>query len=323
MIRYISLSIAIIAIYCCSIIHLMSAEAAGEAAEKTPVTTPEKTAEAKETKPDAAPEKTTEEKTDATPEPAKLQNTKVIITTSMGVITAELFDNEAPKTVENFLQLAEGEKAFTDPKTGMEAKRPFYDGLIFHRVIDSFMIQGGCPLGQGNSGPGYQFEDEINATSLGLAREMAMVGDDMNPQCAYMQRQFMSVVLRPKMEAMGITQDSPMADKQKAFDAVVKEARSLTLKAFYEKLGYKYNDELPQSHRPVRGVLAMANSGPNTNGSQFFINLGDTPHLTGKHTIFGHVIAGMEVVDAIGKVETGDADRPNTPVVIQSIRKAK
>jgi peptidyl-prolyl cis-trans isomerase A (cyclophilin A) len=190
-------------------------------------------------------------------------------------------------------------------------------------VIADFMIQGGCPLGQGNSGPGYQIEDEINATSLGLAREMAMVGDDLNPQCAYMQRQFMSVVLRPRMEAMGIKPESTTEEKQKAFDAVLKDARSMTLKSFYEKLGYIYSETLPQSHPPLRGVLAMANSGPNTNGSQFFINLRDTPHLTGKHTVFGQVVSGMEVVDIIGKVAVGDADRPQTPVVILSIRKVK
>jgi cyclophilin family peptidyl-prolyl cis-trans isomerase len=251
---------------------------------------------------------------------AKPVHSRAVITTSLGAITVELYDDEAPKTVANFLQLAAGEKVFTDPKTGMEAKRPFYDGLIFHRVIKNFMIQGGCPLGQGSSGPGYKFEDEINATSLGLGREMAMVGDDLHPQCGYMQRQFLDVVLRPRMDAMGITPTSTTEEKQKAFDAVLKAAHSMSLKDFYEKLGYVYNDQLPTSHRPLRGCLAMANSGPNTNGSQFFINLGDTAHLTGKHTIFGHVIAGMEVVDAIGNVATADADRPVTPVVIQSIR---
>jgi cyclophilin family peptidyl-prolyl cis-trans isomerase len=257
------------------------------------------------------------------PATAPVANSKVIITTSLGVITAELFDREAPETVANFVSLAEGEKVFTDIKTNVETKRPYYDGLIFHRVIKGFMIQGGCPLGQGNSGPGYQIPDEINAASLGLDKEKVMIGDELNPQCAYMQRQFMSAVIRPKMEALGITQASSMDDKQKAFDVVLKEARALTLKDFYEKMGYKYNDNLAPSHRPVRGVLAMANSGPNTNGSQFFINLDDTPHLTGKHTVFGQVIAGMDVVVAIGDVRTGDGDRPVTPVVITSIRRAK
>jgi peptidyl-prolyl cis-trans isomerase A (cyclophilin A) len=250
-------------------------------------------------------------------------HTRVVITTSLGTIVAELFDDEAPVTVANFVALAEGEKPFTDPKTNMEAKRPFYDGLIFHRVIKGFMIQGGCPLGQGNSGPGYKFKDEINARSLGLDKEMAMVGEDLNPQCAYMQRDFMRVVLRPKMEALGITQESTMEQKQKAFDAVLKEARAMTLQDFYEKLGYDYDNKLPPSHKPMRGVLAMANSGPGTNGSQFFINLGDTPHLAGKHTVFGKVVSGIETVDAIGNVQTAEGDRPVVPVVIQSIRREK
>ena len=256
----------------------------------------------------------------AKPAPA---HTRVVIATSLGTIVAELFDDEAPVTVANFIALAEGEKAFTDPKTGMEAKRPYYDGLIFHRVIRGFMIQGGCPLGQGNSGPGYQFKDEINARSLGLDKEMAMVGDELHPQCQYMQRDFMRVVLRPKMEAMGITETSTMEQKQKVFDAVLKDARSMTLQDFYEKLGYEYSSSLPPSHKPLRGVLAMANSGPGTNGSQFFINLGDTPHLTGKHTVFGKVVAGSETLDAIGNVATADGDRPVQPVVIQSIRREK
>jgi cyclophilin family peptidyl-prolyl cis-trans isomerase len=250
-------------------------------------------------------------------------HTRVVITTSLGTVVAELFDDEAPVTVANFLALAEGEKAFTDPNTNTEAKRPFYDGLIFHRVIKGFMIQGGCPLGQGTSGPGYKFKDEINAKSLGLDSEMAMVGEDLNPKCAYMQRDFMRVVLRPKMEAMGITQESTMEQKQKAFDAVLKEARAMSLQDFYEKLGYSYDNSLAPSHKPMRGMLAMANSGPGTNGSQFFINLGDTPHLAGKHTVFGKVVTGMEAVDAIGNVAVGEGDRPTVPVVIQSIRREK
>jgi peptidyl-prolyl cis-trans isomerase A (cyclophilin A) len=138
-----------------------------------------------------------------------------------------------------------------------------------------------------------------------------------------MQRDFMRVVLRPKMEAMGITQDSTMEQKQKAFDTVLKDARALSLQDFYEKLGYVYDVNLPPSHKPMRGMLAMANSGPGTNGSQFFINLADTPHLAGKHTVFGKVVVGMETVDAIGSVVTADGDRPTVPVVIQSIRREK
>jgi cyclophilin family peptidyl-prolyl cis-trans isomerase len=141
--------------------------------------------------------------------------------TTHGTIELELFDDDAPKTVENFRKLA-GDG--------------FYDGIIFHRVIRDFMIQGGCPEGTGTGGPGYQFEDEIN------------------------------------------------------------------------------------SHKIVRGALAMANAGPNTNGSQFFIVTTDAaPWLDGKHTVFGEVTAGMDAVDSIEGVETGRGDRPLEPPTIESI----
>jgi len=143
------------------------------------------------------------------------------MTTSQGTIELELFDADAPKTVENFTKLA-GEG--------------YYDGLVFHRVIPDFMIQGGCPRGDGTGGPGYSFEDEFN--------------------------------------------DHPVA----------------------------------------RGYLAMANAGPNTNGSQFFIvTIDAAPWLDGKHTVFGRVTSGMDVVDAISAVETGAGDRPRDDVRIESV----
>jgi cyclophilin family peptidyl-prolyl cis-trans isomerase len=143
------------------------------------------------------------------------------ITTTEGPITFELFEDDAPKTVENFRKLADD---------------GFYDGLIFHRVIPDFMIQGGCPQGTGTGGPGYSFEDEFN------------------------------------------------------------------------------------SHKVVRGALAMANSGPNTNGSQFFIVTADAcAWLDGKHTVFGQLTEGDDVVDRLESVETGAGDRPTEPIGIESI----
>jgi cyclophilin family peptidyl-prolyl cis-trans isomerase len=143
------------------------------------------------------------------------------INTSLGPIDLEFFDDDAPETVANFRKLA-GEN--------------FYDGIIFHRVISGFMIQGGCPEGTGTGGPGYTFADEINP------------------------------------------------------------------------------------NKAVRGVLAMANAGPNTNGSQFFIVTADaTPWLDGKHTVFGRVTDGMNTVDAIERVPTGAGDRPVDPPSIESI----
>ena len=138
-------------------------------------------------------------------------------TTSEGKFTIQLFDQEAPKTVENFTGLAEGTKDWTDPRTGRKGVGPYYNGTIFHRVIDAFMIQGGDPLGQGTGGPGYKFADEFS----------------------------------PKWRHSGA------------------------------------------------GVLSMANSGPGTNGSQFFITLAATPHLDDRHSVFGKVTSGMEAVNAV------------------------
>jgi cyclophilin family peptidyl-prolyl cis-trans isomerase len=146
---------------------------------------------------------------------------KARMNTTLGAIDLKLFDEDAPKTVENFRKLAAD---------------GFYDGIIFHRVIPDFMIQGGCPNGTGTGGPGYTFEDEFN------------------------------------------------------------------------------------SHKVVRGALAMANAGPNTNGSQFFIvTIGAAPWLDGKHTVFGEVTGGIDTVDAIEGVETGRSDRPVNPPKIESI----
>lgn len=160
-----------------------------------------------------------------------------VIYTSMGSIVCRLFDKDAPKTVVNFRGLATGAKAWTDPETGSVKHTPLYSGTTFHRVIPGFMIQGGDPIGTGTGSPGYQFEDEINASH---------------------------------------TFDHP-------------------------------------------GILAMANSGPNTNGSQFFITVAPTPWLNGKHTIFGEVVSGQDVVDAISKVPRDDQDKPLAPIKIRRI----
>ena len=159
--------------------------------------------------------------------------------TSAGDITIKLFPEHAPKTVRNFVELAEGTREWQDPKTRERTTRPLYDGTIFHRVIEGFMIQGGDPLGSGMGGPGYKFADEFH----------------------------------PDLQ----------------FD------------------------------RPY--LLAMANAGPGTNGSQFFITLGPTPHLNRRHTIFGEVAdgAGRGVVDAVGAAPTGRNDRPAQDVVVESV----
>ena len=158
--------------------------------------------------------------------------------TSVGEIVIELYGERAPRTVENFVGLATGSAAWTDPETGETvADEAFYRDVAVHRVIEGFMIQTGDRTGTGRGGPGYRFDDE-------------------------------------------------------------------------------FHDEL-RHDRP--GVVSMANSGPDTNGSQFFITLAPTPHLNDRHSVFGGVIEGMAVVEAIGSVETDEADRPLKPVVLESI----
>jgi len=158
--------------------------------------------------------------------------------TNQGTIVCRLFEKEAPKTVENFVQLAEGKRDWKDSVSGKKGPGPLYNGTVFHRVIPDFMIQGGDPSGTGMGGPGYKFEDETKGSS------------------------------------------------------------------------YKFDKG---------GKLAMANSGPNTNGSQFFITVAATPWLTGNHTIFGEIVEGEDISNKISTLPRNRQDRPNDDVVVESI----
>lgn len=258
----------------------------------------------------------------AAEEGSEVKDPNCIIKTNKGDIVVRLFAKEAPKTVANFIGLADGTKVFIDSETKLKTKRPYYNGLTFHRVVKDFMIQGGCPLGTGAGDPGYKFEDEINADALGLHTINVINAQGQPHQYLLVRDQegFNNTILRPLFRAMGIKSNEELQKRQAEVDQRVK---ALTLKEAYTNLGYKYNDKL-ESHALKRGVLAMANSGPNTNGSQFFINLKDTPWLTGKHTVFGQVIKGMDVVDKIGNVPVvGAGHKPKEPVVIISVQLVK
>lgn len=251
----------------------------------------------------------------------KNDNPVIVIKTSMGDISVELFQKEAPNTVANFIGLAEGQKEFKDPKTGEMVQRPYYDKLTFHRVIKDFMIQGGCPLGTGSGSPGYKFDDEIDAVGLGLDKTKAM-DPQKGPNPVLMirnQQDFQQYIMMPLYQKLNITSQEEL-DKRK--DEVTTAVNALSIKDVYENMGYKYSAK-GSPYPPVRGFLAMANAGPNTNGSQFFINLVDTPWLSGKHTVFGKVVSGMDVVDKIGAVPVADGGKPETPVIIESIRLKK
>jgi len=254
-----------------------------------------------------------------TGEPKQKENPVYVIQTTLGDIDVELFQNEASKTVANFIGLAEGTKEFDDSKTGKKVKRPYYNGLIFHRVIQNFMIQGGCPLGNGRGGPGYTFADEIDATALGLDKIKAF-DPQKGPHRFLMirsQEEFQRNILMPLFRAMNINSQEELDKRKKEFEARLDK---LTLKEAYENMGYVYSED-GSKHPPVRGSLAMANAGPNTNGSQFFINLVDTDWLTGKHTVFGKVVKGMDIVDKIGSVKVDSGQKPEKDVKIISIHR--
>ena len=247
------------------------------------------------------------------------ENLVYIIQTNLGSIAVELFQNDAPETVANFIGLAEGTKEFKDAATGKKVKRHFYDGLIFHRVIKDFMIQGGCPLGSGTGGPGYKFDDEIDAKALGLDKLKAT--DPKNGPHPFLmirsQKDFQRNVIMPLFQKMNIKSQKELDKRRDEFEA---RLSALTIKEVYENMGYAYTEK-GSHHSLVRGSLAMANAGPNTNGSQFFINMVDTDWLTGKHTVFGRVVEGMDVVDKIGAVQVGSGGNPVKDVKIISIRR--
>lgn len=247
----------------------------------------------------------------------KKENPVYVIQTNVGNIEVELFQSEAPQTVANFIGLAEGTKEFIDAKTGEKVKRPFYDGLIFHRVIKDFMIQGGCPKGDGSGGPGYKFADEIDAKGLGLDKIKA-VDLKKGPHPLLMIREqsdYQQKVLIPLFRKMNINSQQELDQRRDEFEA---RLSALTLKEAYENMGYSYSGK-GSPHPPVRGSLAMANAGPDTNGSQFFINMVDTNWLIGKHTVFGKVVKGMDVVDKIGAVKVDTGSKPVEEVKIVSI----
>ncbi len=249
----------------------------------------------------------------------KSKNPVYIIKTSSGDIFVELFADSAPETVANFIGLSEGTKEFIDSTTNKKIKKPFYNGLIFHRIIKDFMIQGGCPLGNGTGGPGYTFQDEIDASGLGLDKMQAIDPEKgVHPYLMVKNEDdYRRNIIAPLFQKLSITSQEEL-DKRK--DDISKALQALTVQDVMENMGYMYSKK-GSPHPPTRGCLAMANAGPGTNGSQFFINLVNADWLIGKHTVFGKVIQGMDVVDKLGLVEVDSASKPVKDVKVISITK--
>lgn len=241
-------------------------------------------------------------------------NPIAVMETSLGTITIELYRHAAPKTVENFVGLARGEKEFTD-SDGKSAKRPYYDGLIFHRVIPNFMIQGGDIKGNGTGGPGYQFADEINAKALGL--------DKVKVSASPMARNEVAQVVRNDIfKKLNIKSQEDLNKKMKEAEAMLKGEQekwnNKSLEDLYTARGITYTPNL-ESESNTKGSLSMANAGPNTNGSQFFVSVVDNLYLDGKHTVFGRVLAGLDVAEKITKVERDQQDRPKESVILKKL----
>lgn len=245
-------------------------------------------------------------------------NPLVVIQTTAGDIIVELFPREAPTTVANFIGLATASKPFLDPLTQVEVLLPYYDGTTFHRVLPGVLVQAGSRSGREDGSPGYRFDDEISASSLGLDRMFVVDGTGTpNPLLAIAsESDFQHRVLSPLYRAMGITDADQLELRLPEVD---RRVRAMTLQEHYEMLGYRYRNDL-QSRAPLRGMLAMANAGPNTNGSQFFITLTDLPTLIGRYTVFGKVRSGLDVAEQIGRGPTDAEQHPYQPVGILAVQ---
>ena len=208
------------------------------------------------------------------------KGTFALIKTDKGTLPVELYPESAPETVKNFIKLS-GEG--------------FYDGIIFHRVIKDFMAQTGDPQGNGTGGPGYSFADEINAKILGLDKKI--LGEAPEHHARAQNYVIQKMGIRSQQEL-----DKRQAEANRIYSGMMNES----VMKFLQNQGYVYSDGLP-SKKALRGSVAMANSGPNTNGSQFFINQVDTPHLDGLHTVFGQLIGNYEILDKIISAGNGNS----------------
>lgn len=241
------------------------------------------------------------------------------MSTSQGSIYIELFPNEAPGNVANFIALAAGEIELVDPATNTGFRPRYFDGMRFHRVIPDFVIQAGSPSYNPLGAPAEILRDEINADYLGLDQELVLNPNGSFNRLLNIQSKadFENIILAPLYRSMGIETDSELLDKQ---NEVLDTLQQMSVKNAYENLGYRFRADYP-SRKVSRGVMALANSGPDDNGPEFFISLADSEWLTGKHTVIGKVVEGMDVVDNIGNFPVNPLRFSRRSTVIYSIRR--
>ena len=226
------------------------------------------------------------------------QNPLILISTSQGEIYLELFPLEAPSNVENFIALAEAEKEFTNPDTGELIQARYYNGMRFHRVVPGFVIQAGSPVYNPLGVQVTLLNDEINADALGLDQISALNPDGSFADVLNIESRsdFHEDILTPLYSQRNITDIEAALNRQYQ---VLEALQNLSIKAVYENQGYRYDDS--RKSRPIeRGTVALANSGPDSNGPEFFISLTAAASLSGKYTVIGEVVEGQEVMDRIG-----------------------
>lgn len=248
------------------------------------------------------------------------QNPLIRISTSQGEIYLELFPFEAPSNVENFIALAEAEKEFTNPDTGELIQARYYNGMRFHRVVPGFVIQAGSPVYNPLGVQVTLLNDEINADALGLDQISALNPDGSFADVLNIESRsdFHEDILAPLYAQRNITDVEAAVDSQ---FQVLKALQNLSIKAVYENQGYRYDDS--RKSRPIeRGTVALANSGPDSNGPEFFISLTAAASLSGKYTVIGEVVEGQEVMDRIGNTAIEPDQFSSLSTLIYSVRKA-
>ena len=248
------------------------------------------------------------------------QNPLVRISTSQGEIYLELFPLEAPSNVENFIALAEGEKEFTNQDTGAPIQARYYNGMRFHRVVPGFIIQAGSPAYNALGLQVNLVDDEINANALGLNRISALNTDGSFADVLNIQSKlgFHEAILTPLYSQRNITDIEAALSRQYQ---ILETLQNLSVKSVYENQGYRYDDSL-QSRPIERGTVALANSGPDSNGPEFFISFVAAERLSGKYTVIGKVVEGQEVMDSIGNTAIDPDQFSSLSTLIYSVRKA-
>jgi len=246
----------------------------------------------------------------------------MLMRTSRGDVYIELFPESAPRNVANFIALSEAKVSMFDVNSTQTVTPHYYDGKTFHRVLRNYLVQSGASGTTQDPRPEYTLNDEINAADLGL-NDIKLLDATGAPH-AWLNLQdnedFQTRILLPLYKKLDIRSPEQVEARQSELHKLLSE---MSLRQVYENQGYQFNNRLP-ARVPVRGSLAMANSGPNTNQSEFFFTLIDSPWLAGKTTIIGEVVEGMEIVERIdqGAVLRGESTMPtpNTATMIFDLR---